>query len=94
MPRIFPNYSPNPSGDNYGLYCTYQLLKYKPWSGSQNDAWYSDSPDNDLFINAWHNFLHSLLQKPMSQNGKKIHNALENYDQGKSGFETVEKEDW
>jgi hypothetical protein len=29
----------------------------------------------------------------MSHNGKKIHNALENYDQGKSGFETVEKED-
>ena len=35
VPRIFPNYSPNPNGDKYGLYCKYQLLMYKPWSGSK-----------------------------------------------------------
>jgi hypothetical protein len=30
VPRIFPNYSSNPKGDNYALFCKYQLLKYKP----------------------------------------------------------------
>ncbi|CAB3977886.1 Hypothetical predicted protein [Paramuricea clavata] len=93
VPRIFPNYSPNPSGDNYGLYCRYQLLKYKPCSGSQNDASNSDSPDNDLFINAWCNFLHSPFAKANVPEWGKNHNALENYNQSKSGFETVEKDD-
>ena len=31
IPRIFPTYSPNPKGPNFGLYCKYQLLRYKPW---------------------------------------------------------------
>ncbi len=26
VPRIFPTYSPNPKGPNYGLYCKYQLF--------------------------------------------------------------------
>ena len=30
IPRIFPTYSPNPRGPNFGLYCKYQLLRYKP----------------------------------------------------------------
>ena len=39
IPRIFPTYSPNPKGPNFGLYCKYQLLRYKPWKTSQNNAW-------------------------------------------------------
>jgi hypothetical protein len=31
IPRIFPTYSPNPKGLKFGLYCEYQLLRYKPW---------------------------------------------------------------
>ena len=31
IPRIFPTYSLNPSGPNFGLYCKYQLLRYKLW---------------------------------------------------------------
>ena len=30
IPRIFPTYSPNPKDQNFGLYCKYQLLSYKP----------------------------------------------------------------
>ncbi len=26
IPRIFPTYSPNPKGPNFGLYCKYQLF--------------------------------------------------------------------
>ena len=39
IPRFFPCYSLNPKGVNYPLYCKHQLLKYKPWKNSQNDAW-------------------------------------------------------
>jgi hypothetical protein len=35
IPRIFPMYSPNPKGPNFGLYCKYQLLRYKPWRTNQ-----------------------------------------------------------
>ena len=28
IPRIFPTYSSNPKGQNFGLYCKYQLLRY------------------------------------------------------------------
>jgi hypothetical protein len=37
IPRIFPTYSPNPKGPNVGLYCKYQLLRYKPWRTTQNN---------------------------------------------------------
>ncbi|CAB4012052.1 Hypothetical predicted protein [Paramuricea clavata] len=39
IPQIFPTYSPNPKGPNFGLYCKYQLLRYKPWRTTQNNAW-------------------------------------------------------
>ena len=28
--QIFPTYSSNPKGPNFGLYCKYQILRYKP----------------------------------------------------------------
>ena len=37
--RTFPDFSPNPSGKNYGKYCKYALIKFKPWSGAVNTAW-------------------------------------------------------
>ena len=64
VPRIFPTYSPNPKGDNYSLYCKYQLLKYKPWKNELNDAWGNVEPNPDTLISAWHNFLES----PYAQN--------------------------
>ena len=39
IPRIFPKYFPNPKGPNFGIYCKYQLLRYKPWRNIQNNAW-------------------------------------------------------
>ena len=32
--RTFPTYSTNLPGKSYDKYCRYQLIKYKPWSGS------------------------------------------------------------
>jgi hypothetical protein len=36
--KTYPNYSSNPKGPSYGLFCKYQLLKYKPWLKSFNYA--------------------------------------------------------
>ena len=35
----FPRYSCNPQGENYGLYCKYQLIKYKPWQTNPSTIW-------------------------------------------------------
>ena len=37
--RTFPTFSPNPLGRNYGNYCEYAQIKYKPWSGQVNPVW-------------------------------------------------------
>ena len=57
IPRIFPTYSPNPKGPNFGLYCKYQLLRYKPWRTTQNNAWVDQEPTDEVLINCWHEFL-------------------------------------
>ena len=36
--RTFPTYSSDPKGNNYGLYCKYQLLKLKPWQSNPQNA--------------------------------------------------------
>ena len=63
IPRIFPTYSPNPKGPNFGLYCKYQLLRYKPWRTTQNNAWSDQEPTDEVLINCWHEF----LQTPYGQ---------------------------
>ena len=57
IPRIFPTYSPNPKGPNFGLYCKYQLLRYKPWKTTQNNAWGDQEPTDEVLMNCWHEFL-------------------------------------
>ena len=37
--KTYPNYSSNPKSEDYGLFCKYQLLKYKPWQYTSDDAW-------------------------------------------------------
>lgn len=57
IPRIFPIYSSNPKGPNFPLYCKYQLLRYKPWRVSQENAWDDEKPSNDVFVQKWQEFL-------------------------------------
>ena len=57
IPRIFPTYSPNPKGPNFGLYCKYQLLRYKPWKTDQNNAWNDQIPSDEVFKHCWQEFL-------------------------------------
>ncbi len=63
IPRIFPTYSPNPKGPNFGLYCKYQLLRYKPWQTTQNNAWGGEEATDEILINSWQDF----LQTPYGQ---------------------------
>ena len=55
--RTVPNFSPNPSGQNYGKYCKYQLIKYKPWSGEVNTAWNGLEDSDDIHIQCYHAYL-------------------------------------
>ena len=57
IPRIFPTYSSNPKGQNFGLYFKYQLLRYKPWRTIQNNACGDQAPTDEVLINFWHEFL-------------------------------------
>ncbi len=55
--KTFPNYSSNPKGIYYGLFCKYQLLKYKPWANPVTNAW-ENLPDCDnTYIQCWSEFL-------------------------------------
>ena len=57
-----------------GLHCKYQLLRYKPWTTNQNNAWDNEqSPTHNLYINCWKQF----LQTPFAQNNvPDWHNKL------------------
>ena len=79
VPRAFPNYSSNPKGKFYSSYCKYQLLKYKPWANNPNNAWDSEQPCDQTYIDAWHDFLTSpeaALHVPNWE--QKLHNAMQN----------------
>jgi DNA replication protein DnaC len=84
IPRIFPTYSPNPKGPNFGLYCKYQLLRYKPWRTTQNNAWGDQEPTDDIFINSWQEF----LQTPYGQS-----NVPDWFDKLQAVIQSQEPED-
>jgi hypothetical protein len=63
VPRIFPTYSCNPRGPNFSQYCKYQLLRYKPWRLTQDNAWDSDEPSDEDLINKWQEFLQTPYAK-------------------------------
>ncbi|CAB3987188.1 Hypothetical predicted protein, partial [Paramuricea clavata] len=51
------------NGPNFGLYCKYHLLRYKPWRTTQNNAWDDQQPSDKVLINCWREF----LQTPYGQ---------------------------
>ena len=55
--KTFLNYSSNNKGPNYGLFCRYQLLKYKPWCNVLDDAWCNEKASDSVYINQWHIYL-------------------------------------
>ena len=83
IPRIFPTYSPNPRGPNFGLYCKYQLLRYKPWKTTQNNAWGDQEATDEILINSWQEF----LQTPYGQS-----NVPDWFDKLQAVFQSQEPE--
>ena len=58
--RTFPSFSPNPQSPNYGQYCKYQLIKFKPWNSFPANAWNGEQnteQTNDHYISAYQRFL-------------------------------------
>jgi len=81
IPRIFPVYSSNEKGPNFGLYCKYQLLRYKPWHTTQDNLW-SDKPATDeVYINEWKIFLQTLYAKEHVPDWYEKLNTVQNYSQ-------------
>ena len=75
-PRVFPVYSLNKKGPNYLLYCKYQLLTYKPWQTTQDNAW-GDQPGNDEYMSQNEkNFWKLLLLKKMFLTGMTSYKVL------------------
>ena len=66
--RTHPNYSSDPKGRSYSLFCKYQLLKYKPWLHSFDSA--RDDQDNSdvVYIEKWHEVLASSEAKMLVTN--------------------------
>ena len=57
--RTFPTYSSDPKSPTYGRYCKYQLIKYKPWHTVTSNLWNGNEDVDDIYIQAYHKFLHS-----------------------------------
>ena len=55
--KFFPTYSSNPNGENFDLYCKYQLLTYKPWQLNTDNAWDNAESIPSTFIMKWKDFL-------------------------------------
>ena len=98
VPRIFPTYSPNPKGENYSMYCKYQLLKHKPWKNSVDDAWDNADADQETYVDQWHNFLKtSYAENHVPHWSEKIQNVLENLEQSNDEIhdgEELKREEW
>ena len=57
--KTYPKYSSNPQNQHFGLFCKYQLLKYKPWQHTPNNAWDNAEEYDEIFKTCWLQFLGS-----------------------------------
>ena len=76
----YQEFSPNtcqiPKVQNFGLYCKYQLLRYKPWKNKQDDSWENQPKSNDVFISQWKTLLQTDYAK---KHVSDWHRKLETY---------------
>ena len=79
--RTVPNYSSNPAGLNYELYCKFQLLKFKPWSHSSENAWDNEQEVDGLYVSKWKEFLETDLGVRSVPNWKRLLEDTNRYDQ-------------
>ena len=98
IPCIFPTFSSSPKGANFPAYCKNQLLRYKPWKLTPNNAWDDQEPSDEVLVRCWHDF----LQTPYAQNNvpdwfDKLQNVLQNQEGNNEDqvvSETNAREEW
>ena len=80
VPRIFPTYSSNPKGPNFAQYCKYQLLRYKPWKISQDNAWDNvlQTPYAKTNVPDWFDKLQSVIQNQEEPENQLVDAQSEN----------------
>ena len=99
VPRVYPVYSPNKNGQNFGLYCKYQLLRYKPWHTTQENAWGDQEGTDDIYINNWKEFLDTpYAEQHVPDWYEKLHSIQnqpeEQPDTESSTHELPQREEW
>lgn len=98
--KAYPNYSSSPKGPSYGLFCRYQLLRYKPWQHSVDNAWGDKEGSDCVYIDNWHSFLKTPNAKQFVPNWLQQINSISEYVSqiiDKDDFtetDTGEREEW
>ena len=101
--KFFPQYSSNPKGENFGLYCKYQLLTYKPWHNSIDNAWDNAESIPSTFIMKWKHFLQTPYAEQHVPNWLSQLNNVEIFTDSEKNFKAnegptedteVHQEDW
>ena len=77
--KTYPNYSSSPKGPSYGLFCRYQLLRYKPWQHSVGNAWGNKEETDSVYIDQWHSFLETPKAKKVVPNWLQQMNSISEY---------------
>lgn len=98
--KAYPNYSSSPKGPSYGLFCRYQLLRYKPWQHSVDNAWGDKEGSDSVYIDNWHSFLQTPNAKQFVPNWLQQINSISEYVNqiiDKDNFtetDTSKREEW
>ena len=99
FPRVFPVYSSNNKGPKFPLYCKYQLLKYKPWQTTQENAWDNQPATNEIYITKWKEFLQTPYAKQHVPDWHDKLDTVQNYDENDSNTDHItpelpQREEW
>lgn len=101
MIKTYPTYSSNPQCPSYGIYNRkYQLLKYKPWLHSIENAWGNQEGCDLVYIDTWHQFLTTTEAKQLVPNRSLQFDAISQYaehltnDIDDQESDTNEREEW
>ena len=98
IPRFSPNFSSNSKGPNFGLYCKYQLLRYKPWHTAHENAW-GDLPGTDeIYFSKWKEFLDTSYAKhhvpEWHEKLTNVHNLTEDFKESSQELQVQQREQW
>lgn len=77
--RVFPVYSSNNKGQNFSLYCKYQLIRYKPWQRTQDDACGDQPGTDEIYISQWKQFLETSYAKEHVPDWHEKLDTVQNY---------------